>query len=300
MLVNSYHFFSLSPLAVTQIAQIKKAIPSCNRAKGSWPLFSFLSIAFLIFFCLLASPVHAKKTEGLPPKPFHSYVYDENHLMSAQEIQLFNNISEELFRKTGAAIACVLMDDIGHVNYRTFALKTAEKWGVGGKSNEGILIFASIKQRRRSVEVGYGAEAYLPDVLVERLQNKTLVPAFKQQKYGQGVINLAYAIAQTTAKAKGVTLDLDPRQYAEEETKTQPSSILFIMFVFFLVVMAKSSGGRGNGCLWFLLGNAIGSSSHRHSGPRSGFGGGFGGGRGGFGGGFGGGRFGGGGSGGGW
>lgn len=252
-------------------------------------------ITFILGLCIaLCVSAGAKQ---LPPKPANSYVFDENHIMNAQEVRLFNTISEELYRKTGVAIACALMLDIGREDYRNFAVQTAQKWGIGSQSNEGILIFVSLKQRRRSVEVGYGAEGYLPDALVERLQQQTLVPAFRQKKYGEGIVKLAWAIAQTAAKEKNVQLEIDgPVQ--EEEPAAPPQMFLFIMLVFFLVMMAKFSGGRGNGCLWFMLGNAIGRSSRNND--HDGFGGGFGGGRGGFGGGFGGGSFGGGGSGGSW
>lgn len=299
MYVISTKFFSSYSATVIQISQYEKRVPNWNirgdqKAKFSWTLIPFFLVVCLFF----ATNVFAA-AKNLPTRPTNSYVYDEVHLMSTQEIRLFNSLSEELYKKTGVAIACALMNDIGSADYRTFAMQTAEHWGVGGKSNEGVLIFVSLKQRRRSVEVGYGAEGYLPDVFVERLQQKTLVPAFKQQKYGEGIISLAWELAQTSAKAKGVTLDLQQDQYIDEQ-QTPPSMILFIMFIFFLLIMSKFSGGRGNGCLWFLLGNAIGSSSHRNYGSRGGFGGGFGGGRGGFGGGFGGGHFGGGGSGGSW
>lgn len=299
MYVISTKFFSSYSATVIQISQYEKRVPNWNirgdqKAKFSWTLILFFLVVCLFF----ATKVFAA-AKNLPTRPTNSYVYDEVHLMSTQEVRLFNTLSEELYKKTGVAIACALMNDIGSADYRTFAMQTAEHWGVGGKSNEGVLIFVSLKQRRRSVEVGYGAEGYLPDVLVERLQQKTLVPAFKQQKYGEGIISLAWELAQASAKAKGVTLDLQQDQYIDEQ-QTPPSMILFIMFIFFLLIMSKFSGGRGNGCLWFLLGNAIGSSSHRNYGSRGGFGGGFGGGRGGFGGGFGGGHFGGGGSGGSW
>ena len=102
---------------------------------------------------------------ALPKRPANSYVYDENRLMSAQQVEFFDKLASELYRKTGVAIAAALVDDIGRQDARMFALETAESWGVGGKSNEGILIFVAMKQRRRSVEVGYGAEGYLPDAL---------------------------------------------------------------------------------------------------------------------------------------
>ena len=63
--------------------------------------------------------------------------------------------------------------------------------------------------------------------------------------------------------------------------------ILFILFVFFLLLMAKFSGGRGNGILWFLFGGAI--KNKKKDEPETGFSGGFGSSPRGFGGGFGGG-----------
>lgn len=256
------------------------------------------ALVFAILFALSTATFAAfgsKKIGSVPPRPRNSYVYDENRMMTAKQVQQFNLIAEELYQKAGVGLAAALMNDIGQNDYRDFAVSVAQGWGIGGKSDEGILIFMSLKQRRRSVEVGYGAEGYLPDALVERLQQATLVPAFRQQKYGEGVLALAWEIAQVVAKEKNIQLNIGENPMPRESS--MPAQMfLFIMFVTFLLLMAKFSGGRGNGCLWFLLGNAIGNSSHS---SRGGFGGGFGG-RGGFGGGFGGGGFGGGGSGGSW
>ena len=257
----------------------------------------------MLFVLLLAIPVAAGfkvNKAGLPKRPQNSYVYDEDRLLTKCDVRFFNALAEELYKKTGVGLAVALVHDIGYADFRDYAVKIAESWGVGGKTDEGVLIFAAMKQRRRSVEVGYGAEGYLPDALVERLQQKTLVPSFKVQKYGEGVNLLAWEIALVIAKEKGVTLEVNTEQLPQQE-ETKPSNLLFILIVLFLLIISKTGGGRGNGCLWFLLGNALSNSSRGHHGPRGGFGGGFGGfGGGGFGGGFGGGHFGGGGSGGGW
>lgn len=240
----------------------------------------------------LARP--AARMVQIPPRPHNSYILDENRLMTAQQVKFFNILAEELYRKTGVGMAAALMNDIGVEDARTFAVNTAHSWGVGGKSDEGILIFVAMKQKRRSVEIGYGAEGYLPDVLVERIQQKTLIPAFRKERYGEGVLQLAYSLAQVVAKEKGVTLDIENREIPEEMPMTG-SGWGFIIIVIILLLLA-SRGGGGNGCLWFWLGSMM-SSGHHHRGG-SGFGGGFGGGS--FGGGFGGGGFGGGGSGGSW
>ena len=261
-------------------------------------------ILTLLFVLLLAIPVAAGfrvNKAGLPKRPVNSYVYDEDRLLSKQEVEFINALAEELYKKTKVGLAVALIHDIGFADFRDYAVNIAESWGVGGKTDEGILIFAAMKQRRRSVEIGYGAEGYLPDALVERIQQKTLVPAFKVQKYGEGVITLAWELAQVVAKEKGVTLQVNTDQLPQKD-ESNPFGLLIILLVIFFLFVSKNGGGRGNGCLWFLLGNALSNSGRGfHSGPRSGFGGGFGGfGGGGFGGGFGGGHFGGGGSGGGW
>ena len=258
----------------------------------------FLSILFIF---LLAIPVAAGfgvNKKGLPKRPQNSYVYDEDRLLSKQEVQFVNELAEQLYKKAGVGLAVALVHDIGYADFRDYALKIAESWGVGGKSNEGILIFAAMKQRRRSVEVGYGAEGYLPDVLVERLQQKTIVPAFKVEKYGQGVMKLAWEIAQVVAKEKNISLEVDTDKLPKEP-ENNPLGLIFVLLVIFFLFVSKNGGGCGNGCLWFMLGSMLSNSGRGHH--RGGFGGGFGGfGGGGFGGGFGGGSFGGGGSGGSW
>ena len=233
-------------------------------------------ILSILFILMLAIPVAAGfkvNKAGLPKRPHNSYVYDEDRLLSKQEVQFINTLSEELYKKAGFGLAVALIHDIGYADFRDYAVNIAQSWGVGSKTDEGVLIFAAMKQRRRSVEVGYGAEGYLPDALVERLQQKTIVPAFKVQKYGQGVMQLAWEIAQVVAKEKGITLQVNTDQLPQEE-ENNPLGLLFVLLVIFFLFVSKNGGGRGNGCLWFLLGNALSNSSRGHHGPRGGFGGG--------------------------
>ena len=231
---------------------------------------------------------------ALPKRPANSYVYDENRLMSAQQVEFFDKLASELYRKTGVAIAAALVDDIGRQDARMFALETAESWGVGGKSNEGVLIFVAMKQRRRSVEVGYGAEGYLPDALVERLQQKTLIPAFRTERYGEGIVALAYGIAEVVAREKGVTLEISGKDLRHEDPVTLREWI-FIILIFAIVIGLAVRGNRMN-----YRPSASSGRKRRASGFGGGSFGGYSGRGGGFSGGFGGGHFGGGGSGGSW
>ncbi|MBO5949230.1 MAG: TPM domain-containing protein [Fibrobacteraceae bacterium] len=239
-----------------------------------------------LFFFILLAVFSLGFTKEVPLRPVNSYVYDENRMLSQAETKVFNEIAEELYRKTGVGLAAALFQNIDGEEPRDFALQIAQKWGVGNKNDEGLLIFVTLDEKRRSVETGYGAEIFLPDALVERLQQKTLVPAFRQGKYSEGVLRLALALAEESAKAKNVTLDFS--KISNQKIRPEKQKLSPLGFFFFLILgifLIATPTGRTI-LLYLLIASLRGSSSSSRGG--------------GFGGGFGGGRFGGGGSGGSW
>lgn len=244
---------------------------------------SHIAKILIVLFCA-ASALYAK---AIPPRPQGSYVYDENRMLSAEETRTFNVIAEELYRKTGVGVAAALFQSIDGEDPRNFAVSIANSWQIGSKGKDGILIFVALDERRRSVETGYNVEPILPDALVERIQQKTLVPNFRQAKYGQGILQLENELALQVAGYYNVKLDYTDN-YNRNSKGAKLSPLHFVLLIFLLVFMLGTPLGRQI-LLYMLL------SSFMHGG-RSGRGGG----RGGFGGGFGGGSFGGGGSGGSW
>lgn len=224
-----------------------------------------------------------------PLKPAESNIYDDNHLLNATETRLFDDLADKLYKKTGIELTCVIVDDIGHANQfekgDKYAQNTADAWQLGKESGEGVMIFVSQKQRWKNIVVTPGAEKYYSEKSLAKIQKKTLLPAFREYNYGEGILSLSYAIAQMGAKAKGIKLDIDETPYKISTNSTSSLMILFILFVLFLLLMAKFSGGRGNGIFWFLFGGAI--KNKKKDEPEIGFGGGFGSSPRGFGGGFG-------------
>ena len=252
----------------------------------------FIRIALLCLSLTLGVTAETSTdTQRYPQKPAESQIYDDNHLLNASETSLFNNLAVEFFQKTGIELTCVLMDDIGHVNLfekgDLYAKNTADQWELGKKNGDGIMIFVSQKQRWKNIIVTPGIENIYSEKTLAKVQQKTLLPAFREYNYGEGILSLSYALAQMGAKAKGIKLDIDEAPYKLHENSVPALMILFILFVFFLLLMAKFSGGRGNGILWFLFGGAI--KNKKKDEPETGFSGGFGSSPRGFGGGFGGG-----------
>ena len=78
-------------------------------------------IITLLFVLLFAIPVAAGfsvNKKGIPKRPQNSYVYDEDRLLSKQEVQFFNALAEELYKKAKVGLAVALVHDIGFADFR--------------------------------------------------------------------------------------------------------------------------------------------------------------------------------------
>ncbi len=249
---------------------------------------SFCCILFSFIFCHFAI---AETFKAIPPIPKNSYVFDENRLLSAQETKIFNAIAEDLFRQTGVGIAAAILKNIQGEDARDYAFRIADAWKIGSSQSGGVLIFVTLDEKRRSVEVGYALESILPDALCERLQQETLIPHFRQGKYATGILLLEYKMAETIAKAYGKQLNPKLEESLRQTDSAEVSPWFMLIFVVILVLLISTPGGRSFLYVMCLMALSGGRGGYGSNGRDS---------RGGFGGGFGGGSFGGGGSGGSW
>ena len=174
---------------------------------------------------------------GTPSRPDHSLVYDENRLLSAQQVEYFDRISEELSSKTGSVIAIALLDDIGKRNIHDYAFEIAQKWGIDCKSGKGIMILIALKQRRQVVEIGSGNT--IPQSQVETLQQGKLFPAFRKERYGEGINTFAFALADALTRESATTLNIAPPP--NEDSSISLRGWIFIIVVFGALI---AFGGR--------------------------------------------------------
>ena len=117
------------------------------------------------------------------------YVSDPNGFLSIEEIAQINQMIAELEGMATAQIAVVVLNSIGVENPKDFATRLFEHWGIGqADTDNGLLILNVMDQRRTEFETGYGLEAVLPDAICYRVGMQELVPYFKENQYGQGLI----------------------------------------------------------------------------------------------------------------
>lgn len=222
----------------------------------------------LILLCL-ASIVSAIE---IPAIPSNTFVYDGAGIMSANQVYQFNAIAADLAKNARFGMSVATFKSIDGEDPVEFSLKVAQKWAICSKdSNEGVLIYVVMDPHYRGVQVGYGSEGYLPDVLVEHMQNVSLIPALQNGEGGVGIIKLASMIAQKVQEEKMVTLSatLDTTQLAPADdgsslTGTQKAFIVIgvciilglieavtgipLLSVLIIVLSCRGKGGGRGGC----------------------------------------------------
>ena len=196
------------------------------------------SIWIFILCCISLAVVAQAEPDAkvYPTRPSESRIYDDNHLLNASETKLFDDLAQELYNKTGIELTCVLTDHIANSNERVadYAKETADNWQLAPNSGEGIMIFVSQKQHAKNIVVTPAAQTIFSEKKLAEIQQKTLLPAFREYNYSEGILSLSYAIAQIGAKAKKVKLDIDGTPYKLSQNSVSSLMVLFILFVFFL------------------------------------------------------------------
>ena len=255
-------------------------------------------------------------------------VTDLTHTLTPEQIAALDVRLREFERLKGSQIAILLVPTTEPETIEQYSIRVAERWQLGRRGiDDGVLLLVAKEDRAVRIEVGYGLEGALPDVIANRITDQVIVPRFREGDYFGG---LSQAVERIVAVLEGEPLP-------EPERRTSPSegfgSLLPILFMLVFVVSgvlrrlfgsfggAAVTAGLAGFLVWLLtnvipvaigaaaiafffglfsggLGGGRGWSSRGHRGGwGGGWGGGFGG-RGGFGGGWsgGGGTFGGGGA----
>jgi uncharacterized protein len=256
------------------------------------------------FGSLLLLVMAATVAQAQPPPPeLTAPVNDFAGVIDGESAREMDRIIRALQAASGDVIAVATVDTVApYADTREFAVKMFENRGRGigqrGKDN-GVLILVAVKDRQARIEVGYGLEEFITDGFAGETYRTTMQPAFRDGRYGAGLLAAVQRLAGRVASARNVTLEGVPA--VASEPQTDPAR-LWQWFVVMLIVWAllgtlrrQSRPGRfrrsrdWGGDPWSGWNSGVGPFGGGSSG---GFGGGFGG--------FGGGRSGGGGGGGGW
>ncbi|SEA56497.1 uncharacterized protein SAMN05660420_02480 [Desulfuromusa kysingii] len=119
-----------------------------------------------------------------------------------------------------------------------YSIKVFENWKIGqkGKDNGALLLIAK-EERKIRIEVGYGLEGRLTDLLAGRIIDNEIAPKFKQRDFDGGIVAGVIGIAEAVRGEYTGT-----GKASSSKKKGSPLGFLFLLF--FLGPFLSRIGGR--------------------------------------------------------
>jgi uncharacterized protein len=234
--------------------------------------------AILLFSLLLLFPAGIGLALDVPK--LTGYVNDNADIISSGVELKIENYLRQFEGSDSTQIGVLTIPSLEGESLEEYALKVAEAWLLGQKGKDnGVLLLVARDDRKIRIEVGYGLEGKLTDLLAGRIIDQEMVPYFRQGNFEGGIIAGINALTEVVrGEYKG-----DGRPAAKKKRRS-PWGLLALLFFLgpsllrFGALGYRGRGYRRSGMFW--IGGPFGG------GGGGGFGGGgFSGGGGGFGGG---------------
>jgi uncharacterized protein len=126
-----------------------------------------------------------------------------------------------------------------------FSIRLAQQWRIGQKSlDNGVILLVFVADRKVRLEVGYGLEPVIPDIVAGALIRDTLAPRFREQRYAAGIEAATDAIyARISGQAVGKT---PPARGRPAPRGVDPATALLMILIFGVFGAAIVSAMRHN------------------------------------------------------
>ncbi len=122
-------------------------------------------------------------------------VTDNAQILSSETQRLLTDTLKAHEKRTGNQIAILTLRTLDGESIEGYADRVFKEWKLGEKGKDnGILIIVVPNDRRMRIEVGYGLEGIMTDLMAGRIIRDVITPKFKNGDYNGGIINGAQAV----------------------------------------------------------------------------------------------------------
>ncbi len=202
-------------------------------------LFGILALVF-------ASAAGAADEVAVPP--LKARVTDLTGTLNAGELASLEAELRAFEQSKGSQIAVLMLPSTQPEAIEQYSMRVAERWKIGrAKADDGVILIIAKNDQRLRIEVGYGLEGSIPDVVAKRVIREVIAPHLLANDFYGGI----HDGSQTLMKLiEGEKLPAPAR--AQTSTIGDYQSL----FVILLVVVVVAGG-----VLKAILGRLFGSAA---------------------------------------
>jgi len=137
----------------------------------------FLALLLLIVSFTANAQIIA---DYVPSKPAYARLFNDENAYAYYH-KTWRKLEDKLINhqnRTGKQLVVVTISSAGIFSIEEIALETFRKWAIGDKvTNTGLLVLVARKEKKISIETGYGLEGEVPDITAKKIISSILKPA---------------------------------------------------------------------------------------------------------------------------
>lgn len=213
-----------------------------------------------LLLCLVLWISGARADVAVPP--LAARVTDLTATLSASEKAELETTLQGLETRSGAQVAVLLVPTTQPESIEQYSIRVVEAWKLGRKEHDdGVLLLVAKDDRKLRIEVGYGLEGKIPDVVAFRIIDQVITPHFKQ---GDFAIGIALGIERIAALIDGQEMpdDIAPVDAGPDPFEDIPAWLLIVIVVVGSIVRwvigpllgGLVMGGLVGAGIWLLTG----------------------------------------------
>ncbi|XDD46059.1 YgcG family protein [Leptospira sp. WS39.C2] len=144
-----------------------------------------MSRILVFFFFVIPVFLSAKDVPILKTR-----VLDETWTLHTDFVSALEKQLKDHEKKTSNQIVVYLTPSLEGENIEEYSIRVAEAWKLGQKGKDnGVLLLIAKDDRKLKIEVGYGLEGNLTDILCRHIIENEIKPYFKKGEFDKGIQN---------------------------------------------------------------------------------------------------------------
>lgn len=197
--------------------------------------------SLLVLLLVFVNPLLA---QDFPSEP-KGHVNDFANMLNRSETQQLETKLRNYRDTTTNVIAIATLPDLKGYSIEEAATQLFNEWKMWHEDQyNGVLVVIAPNERKMRIEVGYGLEGAIPDIMAGRIVRNILTPAFKESDFYGGL-----------DRATSAMIQLASGEYEGDLTSEGDSSgglfssdfIIFLLFLIYIVYVTSRRGGGGKG-----------------------------------------------------
>ena len=212
-----------------------------------------LGSILVVFFLVMACAVNATALE-VPRLKGH--VNDYAAMLGTASTRQLEAVLTEFEQKESTQIVLLTVLSLQGDSLEDFSIRVAEAWKVGQpKLDNGAILLIAKNDRKIRIEVGYGLEGRLTDLLAGRIIRNVIAPHFKSGQFDQGI---TAGVAAMIDAVRGEYTATDAPRHPQQAQRGVPVIALFALF-FLINALGRASRWMGavSGAVLFPIAGAL-------------------------------------------